>query len=136
MIDKEWMHRGLACCVRHNPALGGIPLGYVAVPDGHPEVGDVLYRTNSDGEPIGDPLKVDSCIDETFFAYGHALPLSARMHTHREPDSFELIARESEMNAYDYCAEYRLDYGGDGDPAEYSMRRDLISRMKAVAARG
>lgn len=36
MIDKEWMHRGLACCVRHNPALGGIPLGYVAVPDGHP----------------------------------------------------------------------------------------------------
>ena len=36
MIDKEWTHRGLACCVRHNPALGGIPLGYVAVPDGHP----------------------------------------------------------------------------------------------------
>lgn len=36
MIDEERMRRGLACCVRRNPALGGIPLGYVAVPDGHP----------------------------------------------------------------------------------------------------
>lgn len=49
MIDKEWMHRGLACCVRHNPALGGIPLGYVAVPDGHP-----LRR---------DGIDLDACLD-------------------------------------------------------------------------
>lgn len=105
--------------------------------DGVPiEVGDVLYQMNSEGKPIGDPMEVEKCIDRAFLVKGYPLPLSAIMHTHREPDSFELIARESEMNAYDYCAEYRLDYGGDGDPAEYSMRRDLISRMKAVAARG
>lgn len=104
--------------------------------DGVPiEVGDVLYRTNSDGEPIGDPLKVDSCIDETFFAYGHALPMIPRIHTHREPDSFELIARESEMDAYDYCDEYGIACGDDDCPAEYSMYADLVRRMKAVAAR-
>lgn len=56
--------------------------------------------------------------------------------THREPDSFELIARESEMDAYDYCEEYGIAYGGDDDPAEFSMRADLVRRMKAVAARG
>ena len=101
--------------------------------DGVPiEVGDVLYRTNSDGEPIGDPLKVDSCIDETFFAYGHALPLSARMHTHREPDSFEKIAADSFMFSLTYCKKRGL--GLDLDIS--NMRDDLISRMKAVAARG
>lgn len=105
--------------------------------DGVPiEVGDVLYRTNSDGEPIGDPLKVGGYIDETFFACGHALPMNPRIHTHREPDSFELIARESEMDAYDYCEEYGIAYGDDDCPAEYAMHADLVRRMKAVAARG
>ena len=56
--------------------------------------------------------------------------------THREPDSFELIAREMGMDAYDYCEEYGIAYDGDDAPAEYSMRADLERRMKAVAARG
>ena len=56
--------------------------------------------------------------------------------THREPDSFEKIAADCSLDEYDYCAEYRLDYGGDSCPAEYAMHADLVRRMKAVAARG
>lgn len=55
--------------------------------------------------------------------------------THREPDSFELIAREMGMDAYDYCDEYGIGYSDDDEPAEYSMHADLVRRMKAVAAR-
>lgn len=51
-------------------------------------------------------------------------------------DSFEKIAEDALMDEYSYCEEYNIDFGEDADPAEYSMRRDLISRMKAVAARG
>lgn len=49
MIDVEWEHAGLDCCMRHNPHLGNIPLGYVAVPDGHP-----LRREG---------LDLDACLD-------------------------------------------------------------------------
>ena len=56
--------------------------------------------------------------------------------THREPDSFEKIAADCSLDEYDYCAEYRLDYGDDSCPAEYAMHADLVRRMKAVAARG
>lgn len=61
--------------------------------DGVPiEVGDVLYRTDPDGEPIGDPLEVEGYIDGTFFAKGHAMPMSARTYTHREPpDSWDRL---------------------------------------------
>lgn len=105
--------------------------------DGVPiEVGDVLYQMNSEGKPIGDPMEVEKCIDRAFLVKGYPLPLSASMHTHREPDSFELIARESEMDAYDYCEEHGIACGDDDDPAEYSMHADLVRRMKAVAARG
>lgn len=109
------------------------PRDYDVVPI---EVGDVLYQMNSEGKPIGDPMEVEKCIDRAFLVKGYPLPLSASMHTHREPDSFELIARESEMDAYDYCEEHGIACGGDDDPAEYSMRADLVRRMKAVAARG
>lgn len=51
-------------------------------------------------------------------------------------DSFEKIAEDALMDEYSYCEEYNIDFGEDADPAEYSMRRDLISRMEAVAARG
>lgn len=61
--------------------------------DGAPiEVGDVLYQMNSEGKPIGDPMEVEKYIDRAFFVKGYPLPLSANMHTHREPDSFEKIA--------------------------------------------
>lgn len=49
-------------------------------------------------------------------------------------DSFEKIAEDALMDEYSYCEEYNIYFGEDADPAEYSMRRDLISRMKAVAA--
>lgn len=55
--------------------------------------------------------------------------------THREPDSFELIARESEMDAYDYCEEYGIACGDDDDPAEYSMHADLMRRMPVGGSR-
>lgn len=101
--------------------------------DGVPiEVGDVLYMTTSEGEPIGDPMEVEGYIDGTFFVKGHSLPLSARMHTHREPDSFEKIAADSFMFSLTYCKKRGL--GLDLDIS--NMRDDLISRMKAVAARG
>ena len=61
--------------------------------DGVPiEVGDVLYQTTFEGNPIGDPMEVGGFIDRTFFVKGYPLPLSARMHTHREPaDSWEKL---------------------------------------------
>lgn len=51
-------------------------------------------------------------------------------------DSFEKIAEDALMDEYSYCEEHSIDFGEDADPAECSMRRDLIGRMKAVAARG
>lgn len=105
--------------------------------DGVPiEAGDVVYPTDSDGNPFGLPMKVTKCIDETFFCKGYLAPMAPSGFTHREPDSFELIARESEMDAYDYCEEYGIAYGDDDCPAEYAMHADLVRRMKAVAARG
>lgn len=61
---------------------------------------------------------------------------TAEGRTYREPDSFELIAGESEMDAYSYCEEYGIACGDDDCPAEYSMHSDLVRRMRAVAARG
>lgn len=55
--------------------------------------------------------------------------------THREPDSFELIAADCSLDEYDYCEEYGIGYGDD-EPAEYAMHADLVRRMKAVTARG
>lgn len=105
--------------------------------DGVPiDIGDVLYRTDPDGEPIGDPLEVEGCIDGAFFAKGLALPINARACTHREPDSFEKIANDALMDEYGYCDEFGLDYGDDSCPAEYAMHGDLVRRMEAVAARG
>lgn len=101
--------------------------------DGAPiEVGDVLYQTDFEGEPIGAPMEVEGYIDETLFANGHPLPINARSCTKREPDSFEKIAADSFMFSLTYCKKRGL--GLDLDIS--NMRDDLISRMKAVAARG
>lgn len=51
-------------------------------------------------------------------------------------DSFEKIAEDAQMDEYDYCEEFGLDYGDDSCPAEYAMHGDLVRRMEAVAARG
>lgn len=105
--------------------------------DGVPiEVGDVLYQTNSEGEPIGAPMEVERYSDRAFFAKGYPLPLSASMHTHREPDSFEKIAADAVMSWEDYCENHRLDVNDDIETEEHAMHADLVRRMKAVAARG
>lgn len=101
--------------------------------DGVPiEVGDVLYQTTFEGEPIGDPMEVERYAGNALFAKGLALPINARACTHREPDSFEKIAADSFMFSLTYCKKRGL--GLDLDIS--NMRDDLISRMKAVAARG
>lgn len=101
--------------------------------DGVPiEVGDVLYQTTFEGEPIGDPMEVERYTGNALFANGLALPTHARECTHREPDSFEKIAADSFMFSLTYCKKRGL--GLDLDIS--NMRDDLISRMKAVAARG
>lgn len=111
--------------------------------DGVPiEVGDVVYRVRDDNGEHYDSraLIVDGFFGDGYVHYDTSNDRAGSWRacglTHREPDSFELIAREMGMDEYDYCAEYRLDYGGDGDPAEFSMRAGLVRRMKAVAARG
>lgn len=104
--------------------------------DGVPiEVGDVLYQTTFEGEPIGDPMEVERYIDRAFFVKGHSLPLSASMHTHREPDSFEKIAADAVMSWEDYCENHRLDVNDDIETEEHAMQADILRRMKAVAAR-
>lgn len=103
--------------------------------DGVPiEVGDVLYQTDFEGEPIGAPMEVERYTGNALFAKGHPLPINARSCTHR--DSFEKIANDALMDEYSYCEEFGLDYGDDSCPAEYAMHGDLVRRMKAVAARG
>lgn len=110
--------------------------------DGVPvEVGDVLYVVDDGGsEPAHwfEPVTVVETSENGGFR-GDREPTFwriARIYTHREPDSFELIARESEMDAYSYCEEYGIACGDDDCPAEYSMHSDLVRRMRAVAARG
>ena len=109
--------------------------------DGVPiEVGDVLYKVDDSGRPAHwfEPVTVVETSKNGGFR-GDREPTFwriARIYTHREPDSFELIARESEMDAYSYCEEYGIACGDDDCPAEYSMHADLVRRMKAVAARG
>lgn len=109
--------------------------------DGVPiEVGDVLYVVDDSGRPAHwfEPVTVVETSKNGGFR-GDGEPTFwriARIYTHREPDSFELIARESEMDAYSYCEEYGIACGDDDCPAEYSMNSDLVRRMRAVAARG
>lgn len=109
--------------------------------DGVPiEVGDVLYGVDDSGRPAHwfEPVTVVETSENGGFR-GDREPTFwriARIYTHREPDSFELIAKESEMDAYSYCEEYGIACGDDDCPAEYSMHSDLVRRMRAVAARG
>lgn len=105
--------------------------------DGVPiEVGDELYHADSDGRPFGLPLEAVECIDETFFVKGYFEPMAPSRLTHREPDSFESIARDSLLDEYSYCEERGIGYCDDDNLAEHSMHADLVRRMKAVTARG
>ena len=105
--------------------------------DGVPiEVGDVLYQSTFEGEPIGDPMEVKRYTGNALFVKGLALPISAWECTHREPDSFEKIAADAVMSWEDYCENHRLDVNDDIETEEHAMQADILRRMKAVAARG
>lgn len=111
--------------------------------DGVPiEVGDVLYQTTFEGKPIGDPMEVEEYIDGTFFVKGYPLPLSARMHTHREPDSWEKLEEEAKMGACNYAHAPRDEYGitvcrecrfQKGESCRQEMLLDIIARAKKLA---
>lgn len=113
--------------------------------DGVPiEVGDTIWVVSEDGSSVYDCSVVVVNTDGANGLVrvrekpenGWSDFLFPSKLTHREPDSFELIARESEMDAYSYCEEYGIACGDDDCPAEYSMYSDLVRRMRAVAARG
>lgn len=114
--------------------------------DGVPiEVGDVLYRTDPDGEPIGDPLEVEGYIDGTFFAKGHAMPMSARTYTHREPaDSWEKLEEDALKYQCAYffgisedknttCVNCKKSSEVTGIPCRLNMQIDLVKRAKRLA---
>lgn len=109
------------------------------------DVGDVLYRTDHDGNPISDPLEVDGYIDGTFFAKGHALPMSARTYTHREPaDSWEKLEEDALKYQCAYffgisedknttCVNCKKSSEVTGTPCRLNMQIDLVKRAKRLA---
>lgn len=113
--------------------------------DGVPiEVGDVLYQTTFEGNPIGDPMEVEEYIDGTFFVKGYPLPLSARMHTHREPaDSWEKLEKDAKKNPCRYfgmsedqnasCKTCPHGPWATDRICGENMRLDLIERAKKLA---
>lgn len=114
--------------------------------DGVPiEVGDVLYQTTFEGNPIGDPMEVGGFIDGTFFVKGYPLPLSARMHTHREPaDSWEKLEEDALKYQCAYffgisedknttCVNCKKSSEATGIPCRLNMQIDLVKRAKRLA---
>ena len=111
--------------------------------DGMPiDVGDVLYRTDHDGNPISDPLEVDGYIDGTFFAKGHALPINARACTHREPDSWEKLSEDALKTTCDYAHAPRDEDGlttckgcrfQESRSCHRDMTCDVLKRAKKLA---
>lgn len=114
--------------------------------DGVPiEAGDVLYHTTFEGNPIGAPMEVGGPIDGTFFVKGHPLPLSARMHTHREPaDSWEKLEEDALKYQCAYffgipedknttCVNCKKSSEATGIPCRLNMQIDLVKRAKRLA---
>lgn len=96
--------------------------------DGVPiEVGDVLYQTTFEGEPIGDPMEVERYTGNALFAKGLALPINARACTHREPDSWEKLSEDANLGCRDYCEKHRLE------ECDYNMRVHILARAKRLA---
>ena len=107
--------------------------------DGVPiEVGDVLYQTTFEGEPIGAPMEVERYTGNALFAKGHPLPINARSCTHREPDSFEAIARDAMLDSSIYVKEVlgeRVDWSSDLRTIAARLDRqqaDLLRRMREI----
>ena len=112
--------------------------------DGVPiEVGDVLYQTTFEGNPIGDPMEVEECIDGTFFVKGHPLPINAWSCTHRELDSWEKLEEDALKNPCRYFGMFE-DQSASCTACPHgpwatdrvcgeNMRLDLIKRAKRLA---
>lgn len=112
--------------------------------DGMPiDIGDVLYRTDHDGNPIGDPMEVEGFTDGTFFVKGYPLPLSARIHTHREPaDSWEKLEEDALKTTCDYAHAPRDEDGlttckgcrfQESRSCHRDMTCDVLKRAKKLA---
>lgn len=111
--------------------------------DGVPiEVGDVLYQATFEGNPIGDPMEVEKCIDGTFFVKGYPLPLSAWPCTHREPDSWEKLDEDAKQVSCQYFGMDRTPASCDDCPhglwqtgrqCWQNARLDILARAKKLA---
>lgn len=111
--------------------------------DGMPiDIGDVLYRTDPDGEPSGDSLEVEGYIDGTFFAKGLALPINARACTHREPDSWEKLSEDAMKTTCDYALAPRDEDGfttcegcrfQKNESCHHEMTLEVLARAKKLA---
>lgn len=97
--------------------------------DGMPiDVGDVLYQTTFEGEPIGGPMEVKRYTGNALFVKGLALPISAWECTHREPaDSWERLEEDANLGCRDYCEKHRLE------ECDYNMRVHILARAKKLA---
>lgn len=101
------------------------PRDYDVVPI---EVGDVLYQTTFEGEPIGDPMEVKRYTGNALFVKGLALPINAWTCTHREPaDSWERLEEDANLGCRDYCEKHRLE------ECDYNMRVHILARAKKLA---
>ena len=81
--------------------------------DGVPiEVGDVLYQTTFEGEPIGDPMEVERYTGNALFAKGLELPIYSMVCTHREPSyCWKKLEEDARKRICDYAHAPRDDDG-------------------------
>lgn len=111
--------------------------------DGVPiEVGDVLYQTTFEGEPIGDPMEVERYTGNALFAKGLALPINARACTHREPDSWEKLSEDAMKTTCDYALAPRDEDGlttcegcrfHKSESCHHEMTLEVLARAKKLA---
>lgn len=113
--------------------------------DGAPiEVGDVLYQTTFEGEPIGDPMEVKRHTGNALFVKGFALPINAWSCTHREPDSWEKLSEDALKYQCAYffgisedknttCVNCKKSSEVTGIPCRLNMQIDLVKRAKRLA---
>lgn len=106
------------------------------------EVGDVLYQTTFEGNPIGDPMEVERYTGNALFAKGLALPINARACTHREPDSWEKLSEDAMKTTCDYALAPRDEDGfttcegcrfQKNESCHHEMTLEVLARAKKLA---
>lgn len=111
--------------------------------DGVPiEVGDVLYQTTFEGEPIGDPMEVERYTGNALFAKGLELPIYAMVCTHREPDSWEKLSEDAMKTTCNYALAPRDEDGlttckgcrfQESESCHHEMTLEVVKRAKRLA---